>query len=141
MSYTVDEIYAPLLDLLKQSFGGIAETVDSYHGEVQDIVDQAPQLAVAFPAVFLLYGGATFEGRSALVENFTALVVYVAKDVRGGDHLRIAAHAMIEAGKAAISGNNLGLNIAHFRPGPVRHIRTVREFSIYTQQFTTWFTR
>ena len=138
--YTIDGIHAAMLAVMKASaLKNVCKTIDTYAGEVQDVVDQADQLLITPPAALLLYGGSTFAGKTGLLQdNFNLVIVYLAKDLRGGKDLEAGMYAMIEAGKT-LHGSNLGLQISPLKPVAIRMVKVGKTYSIYQHQIQTFF--
>ncbi len=140
--YTIDQIHTAALDLLKakgSKVSALARTIDTFHGEVQDILDQASQLIVAMPACWVLYAGSTFEGQTnQLQDNFNLMVVYMVKELRS-DVQKATMYALLEAGKKDLHGNNLGLYINPLKPVAIRQVKITREYAVYSHQLQTFF--
>jgi hypothetical protein len=117
-----------------------AKTIDLYDGEAQDIASLVPQMTGTPPLCLACYGGSTFSGfTGSQIENFTLLLVYVVKDVNNKGKRLKAIDAMKSAAIEQLMGDNLGLDINPLVPGPVRMQLVTREFSVYSHQFSTFF--
>src|SRR5574340_57957 len=86
MNYTIDQIHTAALDTLRakgSALSALAKTIDTFRGEAQDILDQAPELIAAMPAAWVLYAGSTFEGQTNMLQdNFNLMIVYMVQELR-----------------------------------------------------------
>lgn len=142
MPYTIDDIHAAVLAQLIEpgsNISALCKTIDTFHGEAQDILDRADELITAMPACWVLYAGSTFDGRtSALQDNFNIMLVYMVRDIRA-DEQRASIYSLIEAGKRDLHGHNLGLYINPLRPGAIRMVRVTSRYAVYSHQLSTFF--
>lgn len=142
MSYKIEDIEDAIVNALKASpLAAIAKTIDSYHGEIDTIIDQVKQLTMPMPAVYVLYAGSVFTepANRSYDDEQTFTIIFIAKDLRGNEKLRAAIYPMIEAGKTALIDNNLNLNIEPLHPLRVEATFVTRAFSIYSFDIKTSF--
>jgi hypothetical protein len=139
---SIETIHAAALSELASSLSGICPTIDTYHGEVRDIIAQAAQMSISFPAALLLYDGSTFamDANRSYTETHDIVVVFIARDLRGGSELKSGMHALLEAGKAALIDKNLGLSdISPLKPVQIRREVVTQTYSVYSLKLRTWF--
>jgi len=142
----LDALYDAALAALKQTpLKGICSTIEFYHGEAQDIVEDVKQMTDDFPAAYLLYGGSAFstEGNNPPIDEHTLSRVQVAADVRGDADLRVMMHKMLKIvrtrGGTVLIDNQFGLDIAPLKIVRVAPLRVTKLFSIYQANFQTTF--
>lgn len=135
MPYDIEDIEDAILTVLKNSdLADIAKTIDSYHGEVEDLVNDAKTMIVPLPAVFVVYGGSTFDepANMSFDDEMYFSIVFVAKDLRGRASLRTGIYAMLKIAKSEMIGNDLGFNdIEPLRPVRIEPLVVTKALSIY----------
>ena len=140
MAYTIADIEDSIVDALKASgLAAIAKTIDSYHGEIEDLVGEAKKLLIPLPAVFVLYGGSQFDetaNRSFDDEQIFTVVV-VARDLRGRASLRTGVYDILEELKNTLIDNNLDLDIEPLHPIRIDPLAITKGLSIYGFDFKT----
>lgn len=142
MSYKIEDIEDAIVNALKASpLAAIVKTIDSYHGEIDTIIEQVKQLTIPLPAVYVLYAGSDFPETANLSfdDNLTFTVVSIAKDLRGKEKLRAAIYPILDTLKETLIGNNLNLNIEPLKPKRIEATLVTRLFSIYSFDIETSF--
>ncbi|MFH2011682.1 MAG: phage protein Gp37 [Pseudomonadota bacterium] len=135
MAYTIADIEDAIVDALKDSgLADIANTIDSYHGEVEDLVGEVKRLIIPLPAIFVLYGGSQFDetANRSFDDEQTFTIISIAKDLRGrGTSLRTGIYEMIEIQKTTLIDNNLDLDIEPLHPIRIDPLAITKGLSIY----------
>jgi len=140
--YTIAEIEDAIVAALKASpLQDICRTIDAYHGEIDDLAGEVKQLLVQMPAVFVLYAGSRFgeTANRSFDDEMTFTCVAVAKDLRGRAHLRAGIYEILEALKAALIDQDLGLDIEPLHPIGIEATMVTRAVSIYSFDIRTGF--
>ena len=132
---------AILAELNASGLASVCKTIDNYHGQIDDLVADVQQLILPLPAAFVLYQQSTFsgQGNNPYFDEQTFSVLFIAKDLRGGDSLEASMYAMIEAGKTALIDKTLNLDIHPLQPVGIRAIKVTKLFSIYGFDVKTLF--
>lgn len=142
MSYTIEDIEDAIVNELKaSSLNALCKTIESYHGEIDTIIEQVKQLTIPMPTVYVLYTGSDFPETANLSfdDNQTFTIVSIAKDLRGNENLRAAIYPILDALKDALIGNNLNLDIEPLKPKRIEATMVTRLFSIYSFDIETSF--
>lgn len=140
--YTIQNIEDAIVNAFKASpLNALCKTIDSYHGEIDDLVAKIGQLTVPLPAVYVIYSGSVFNesANRSFDDEMTFTTVFIAKDLRGNEKLKAAIYPMIEAGKTALIDNNLNLDIEPFHPIRIEATLITKAFSIYSMDAKTSF--
>jgi len=141
VSYKIADIEDKIVDALKSALTGICDTVESYHGEIDDLVSDIQKLSVKLPATFVLYAGSKFSepANRSYDEEQAYTIIFIAKNLRGNKNLRAAIYPMIDAGKNALKDNNLGLDIKPLHPLRVAALLILKTYSVYGLDVKTSF--
>ncbi len=141
MGYDTDKLHDAVLQQARAQMSGVCNTIDTYHGEVRDIVTMLQQLPISYPACLVLYDGSTFSetARRSYTETWSLLLVLIAKDLRGGADLKDSMYSVLKAAKAAFIDQNLGLEINPLKPKQIKRELVTRDFSIYSFSLSTFF--
>jgi len=141
--YTISQIHDALVAELKGSsaLAALCKTIDSYHGEIDDLVRKVAELIVPLPAVYVLYGGSRYEedANRSYTEEMEFTVIAIAKDLRGNEKLKAAMYPILEETKTALIDNDLDLDIEPIHPVRIEMLLTTKEFSIYGFDIKTSF--
>ena len=140
--YMISEIEDKIITALQGSgLVDICKTISSYHGEIDDIVAEVMQLKISMPAALVLYGGSRFDetANRSFDDEMQFSIVFIAKDLRGRENLKTGIYAMLEAAKATLVDNDLGLNIEPLHPISIEAAMITKLFSIYVFDIKTSF--
>lgn len=140
--YKIQQIEdAILLALRSSTLQSVCRTIDTYHGEIEDLVSQVGQMTVSMPAAFVHYKGSQFteSANRSFDDEQTFAIVLIAKDLRGDKELRAGIYQMLEIVKSALIDNNLNMNIEPLHPMEIYLIATSRAFSIMGFDIKTSF--
>ena len=118
-----------------------AKLVETYAGQLEAEMDKLP---IAFPAVFVAYGGSTLDWVDGRSFNDTPVisVIVASKDLRGPKDLRggeYGCYRMIKDILAAISNETFSLEILPMKPVKVSLIFISRTMAAYGIDFQTNF--
>lgn len=131
-----------IVEALKDALGSACKTVDSYHGEIDNLIDKVGQLTVPLPAAFVLYGGSIFtEGANMSFDDTpTFKVVFIAKDLRSDRvNRRDGIYELRETALGALVNNDLGLDIRPLVPRKMEAIVVTSVVSCYGLDLETWY--
>lgn len=140
MAYAITDIEDAILTVLQASdLADIARTIDSYHGEIDDLVREVRSLTVPLPAVFVLYAGSVFDeaANRSFDDEQAFTVVAVARSLRSRSELREGMYDLLEAIKASLIDNNLGLDIEPLHPLRIEAALVAKDLSVYGLDFKT----
>jgi phage gp37-like protein len=140
MGYTIADIEDAILTVLQASdLADVARTIDSYHGEIDDLVKEVRSLTVPLPAVFVLYAGSVFDeaANRSFDDEQAFTVVAVARSLRSRSELRDGMYDLLEEIKAALIDNNLGLDIEPLHPLRIEAALVAKDLSVYGFDFKT----
>jgi phage gp37-like protein len=140
MAYAIADIEDAILTVLQASaLADVARTIDSYHGEIDDLVREVRSLTVPLPAVFVLYAGSVFDeaANRSFDDEQAFTVVAVARSLRSRAELRDGMYDLLEAIKAALIDNNLGLDIEPLHPVRIEAALVAKDLSVYGLDFKT----
>ncbi|TAN40793.1 MAG: DUF1834 family protein [Nitrospirae bacterium] len=142
MGYDIKTIEDAILAALKaEPLLTSAKTIDTYHGEIEDFIQQIPQLTIPLPAVLVHYTGSVYEAVS--IEEYdetpTFTLILIAQDRRGKAKLRTGIYDLLTACKSILRGNNLGLQIGKLKPVRTYIITTTKTISAYGFDLSTYF--
>lgn len=140
MGYTIADIEDAILTVLQASdLADIARTIDSYHGEIDELVREVRSLTVPLPAVFVLYAGSVFDeaANRSFDDEQAFTVVAVARSLRSRAELRDGMYDLLEQIKAALIDNNLGLDIEPLHPLRIEAALVAKDLSVYGLDFKT----
>jgi len=132
---TIAEIEDAILAALKASdLAGVCKTIDTYHGELDDLVKEINRLTIPFPAVLVLYGGSAFSepANRSYDEEPVFTVLHIAKDLRGRSALRDGIYEMLEITRETLIDKNLGLDIEPLHPVSIAAVMVTGLLSIYS---------
>lgn len=140
-AYTIEAIEDKILAALKASALATAcKTVDTYHGEVDELVQELKKLIITLPATFVLFAGSKFTGSGSYDDEMQFSIVFIAKDLRGRDSLRTGMYALLEIAKSTLINNDLGCkDIEPLHPESIAPILVTKEFSVYVFDMKTSF--
>lgn len=131
--------------LAASDLASVCKTIDSYHGEIGDIVEELKTLSIPLPAALVCYTGSGFNERTerSFDDKPIFAVISIAKDLRGRGNLRTGIYEMIEMEKDLLINNALGLEsyIDPLRPVNIEALAITKVFSIYGFKVQTFFTR
>lgn len=105
---SITDIAAEILEQLATIEG--VRTCSAWHGEVADVIKNAPRL----PALFLVYGGCTFYPKEVLGAGVIAghndlwTVVVCGKDLSAKDAAAPTCYGLIEEVRTALTGFKAG---------------------------------
>jgi phage gp37-like protein len=142
MAYSIADIEDAIVKALQDSdLADIAKTIDSYHGEIDDLVAEVKRLTVPIPAVFVLYAGSSFDeaANRSFDDEQTFTVVCVAKSLRSRAALREGMYDLLEAVKTALIDENLDLDIEPLHPVSIEASMVTKELSVYAFHIKTSF--
>ncbi len=139
--HTIQDIEDGILGAIRgSSLASSAKTIDTYHGEVDSLVDELKRLTIQLPAIFVLYGGSHFtETANRSYDDAPVFtVVAIARDLRGRDQLRIGMYAILEVLKETLIDNDLGYrDISPLHPISIEPLLVTKEFSVYALDLRT----
>jgi phage gp37-like protein len=142
MGYAIETIEDAILAALEAStLATTCKTIDTYHGEIDDLVKELKQLIIPLPATFVLYAGSRFTepaNRSYDDEQYYTIVC-IAKDLRGRESLRTGIYDILEIIKATLIDSNLGLDIEPLHPVTIEATMITQQFSLYSFDIKTSF--
>ncbi len=142
MSYDIDVIEDKIVEALKGSdLGGIARTIDSYHGEIEDLIAEVQQMIAPVPAVYVLYSGSEFaeHANRSYDERPVFSIVVVAKSLRSRGDLKDSIYSMLKIVKTALIDKDFDLDIDPLNPLKVEAVLVLKVFSVYKFDVRTWF--
>jgi phage gp37-like protein len=142
MVYSIADIEDAIVEALQGSgLAAIAKTIDSYHGEIDDLVKEVRSLTVPLPAVFVLYAGSVFDeaANRSFDDEQTFVVVAVAKSLRSRADLREGMYDLLEAVKTALIDQDLDLDIEPLHPVSIEASLVTKEISVYAFHLKTGF--
>jgi phage gp37-like protein len=140
LSYTITEIEDAIVAQLKASdLIHVCKTIDSYGGELDDLITEAETLIIPFPVTLALFSGSIFDevANRSFDEELTFTMVNMAKSLRSRAQVKTGIYEILEIEKAVLKNNNLGLNIEPLHPKKIEAILSTKIFSIYTFDFKT----
>jgi phage gp37-like protein len=140
MAYAIADIEDAIVEALQASdLATVARTIDSYHGEIDDLVKEVRSLTVPLPAVFVLYAGSLFDetANRSFDDEQTFTVVCVAKSLRSRAALRDGMYDLLEAVKTALIDQNLDLDIEPLHPVRIEAALVAKDLSVYGLDFKT----
>lgn len=117
-------------------------TLETYAGQLEDEIDK---LVLSFPAVFVAYQGSSFEWVDGETYNETAefVALVAAKNLKSGAAIRTdpvsGAYRLIKDVAAALTNQNLGLDIERLRPTQRSLVYSSKTAIIYGLNFQTNF--
>ncbi len=139
--HTIQDIEDGILTAIRgSSLADVVRNIDTYHGEVDSLVDELKRLTIQLPAIFVLYGGSFFNetANRSYDDEPVFTVVAIAKDLRGRDQLRLGMYAILEVLKETLIDNDLGYrDIAPLHPISIESLLVTKEFSIYALDLRT----
>jgi phage gp37-like protein len=118
------------------------KTLETYAGQLEDEIEKLPLL---FPAVFVVYKGSGFEWVDGALYNETVefTVLAAAKNLKSPEAARkdpsTGAYKLVKDVLAALTNQNLALDIEHLRPIRTDLIHTSKTVVIYGLDFQTSF--
>lgn len=143
--YTVEDIEDFILAALKSStLAQTVKTIETYHGELEMLMEEIKRLTVSLPACFVLYGGSKFTetANRSYDDEPTYTIVLISKDLRGRSQLRTGMYAMLEIVKDTLIDNDFGCkNIEPLHPVAIEPVLVTKEFSVYAFDVKTLFSR
>lgn len=140
MAYAIADIEDAIVTALTGSdLADIAKTIDSYHGEIDDLVGEAKRLTVLLPAVFVLYAGSLFDEKAnrSFDDEQKFTVVVIAKNLRSRGAQRDGMYEILEELKAVLIDNNLDLDIEPLHPLKIEASMVAKGLSIYSFDLKT----
>lgn len=143
MSYTISQIHDAIVDELKGSatLASLCKTIDSYHGEIDDLISQVAQLMVPMPAVYVLYDGTNYEevANRSYDKALSFTIIAITKDLRGNEKLKAAMIPILDELETVLIDNNLDLDIEPLHPQRIEASLITKLFSIYSFDLKTSF--
>ncbi len=142
MAYAIADIEDAIVAALKASpLQNICRTIDTYHGEIDDLVGEVRRLTVPLPAVFVLYTGSVFDEKAnrSFDDEQTFTIVAVARSLRSRAELREGMYEILEAVKAALIDKDLDLAIEPLHPISIEASLVTKEISVYSFDIRTSF--
>ena len=143
MTYPISEIHDAIANELQGTAGlsALCKTIAGYHGELDDLIGQASQLIIPLPAVYVLYGGSTFDesANRSFDDEMEFTIIAIAKDLRGDQKLKAAMYPILEEIKTALIDNDLNLNIEPLHPIRIEPTLITKTFSVYSFDIKTMF--
>ena len=143
--HTIEEIEDRILAELRASaLSSTVKNINTYHGEMDSLVEELRQLTIMLPAVFVLYGGSQFSetANRSYDDEPVFTIVAIAKDLRGRDKRRTGMYAILEALKDTLIDNDLGFkDTGPLKPISIEAILITQEFSVYALDLRTIFSR
>lgn len=131
---------------LRAGLGKMVREVTSYAGELDD---DLPNAIRAFPAAWVTFGGIGKTepygtGRQKLKATGQFVVMVGSRNLRGGSAARQGvdgpgSHRLVQAVRMLLSQQDLGLPIAHLKPGRVRTLFNSRIENAALQVFACEF--
>lgn len=141
MGYTITQIEDAIVTNLQGSaqLSALCKTIESYHGEIDDLVSQASQLIMPLPAVYVLYGGSVYDetANRSYDDEMDFTVIAIAKDLRGDQKLKAAMYPILEEVKTVLIDNDLDLDIEPIHPVRIEPTLITKLFSIYSFDIKT----
>jgi len=142
----ITAIEEALITRLQSGLGRMVTEVASYAGELDD---DLPTVVRRFPAVWVTFGGISkTEPYGASKDKFKAtgqfVVMVGSRNLRGGSAARqgrdgIGTNQLVMAVRKLLNQQDLGLEIAHFKPGKVRTLYNTRIEGAALQVFACEF--
>lgn len=142
----ITAIEEAMIARLQAGLGRMVTEVTSYAGELDD---DLPTVIRRFPAAWVTFGGVSkTEPYGASKDKFKAtgqfVVMVGARNLRGGSAARqgrdgIGTHQLVMAVRRLLNQQDLGLEIAHLKPGKVRTLYNTRIDGTALQVFTCEF--
>jgi phage gp37-like protein len=142
MAYLIATVEDAIVEALKGSdLAAIARTIDSYHGEIDDLVAEVKRITVPLPAVFVLYAGSVFNeaANRSFDDEQTFTIVCVAKSLRSRADLRGGMYDLLEVVKTALIDENLDLDIEPLHPVSIDPALVTKEISVYAFHIKTGY--
>lgn len=141
--YTIAQIEDAIVVELQASavLTALNTTIDSYHGEIDDLVKMSGQLTIKLPAIYVLFGGAAYSepANRSYDKELSFTVIAIAKDLRGDDKLKAAMYPILQEIEAVLVDNALDIDIEPMHPLRVEPELITKLFSIYSFDFKTSF--
>jgi phage gp37-like protein len=117
------------------------KTCETYAGQMEGEIERMP---VRFPAVYVVYGGSTFEEIDG--PNHREIVGFsimaCAKDLRGNEAIRKeegGAYGLVNDVLEKLTNENFGLDIEKLRPVKVSLVFISKIMAVYGIDFQTGF--
>ena len=119
------------------------KTCETYAGQMEGEIERLP---VRFPAVFVVYGGSSFEWvdgpNHREIVDFS--VMACAKDLRGNEAMRKeegGAYGLVNDVLEKLTNEDFGLDIERLRPVKVSLVFISKIMAVYGIDFQTGFDR
>ena len=145
-NYTITQIEDAIIDALKKSeMGSYCKKIDSYQIEGKDLEDQIRIFAGRLPCALVVYSKGDYShspGRRQDKE-MTFQILVCSESLRSPNEPRrgeTGTYKMLEDLRAALTGNNLGLDIIPLLPVSESAEANVKGFSAYSMEFKTKIT-
>ena len=140
MNYTVREIEEAILAALapvSTTGGGAARMVASYEGQFENAATGNAQMIVLYPAVLIAFLGSTFDPSCApTFERSMRFAVYCASANTGSELARRrGACALLDATRALLNHNSLGLDISPLIVESESVVTSSRSISVYVGEY------
>lgn len=144
MRYKIEDIEEAVMTALENGkTSESCKTIDSYHGEVDDLIDEfkAGRILKSLPAVFVLYAGSAFieSANRSFDEEMNFSVVLMARNLRDKKDLSGAMYPLIEGVKQDLIDNDFELNIEPAHPVSIEAVMVAKGLSIYRFDIKTSF--
>lgn len=144
MNYTIKQIEDAIISALSPltiSQGGAVKTLGSYEGQFEETVDGANQSISICPAVLVNYIGSTFKdvGSPHFDRELRFSVLHGASNLRSETKRRQDGYSLLEATKALLNNQTLGLGIDPLIIERETIIATTRKLTIFSAEYRTSF--
>ncbi len=129
--------------LAGSDLAAICKSIETYHGEVEDLVAELKTSPLSPPAVRVCYVGSGFDeaANRSWDDEATFAVITIAKDLRGRGALRTGVYEMLEIEKDTLINSNLGLDIRPLNPVNIEALVINPTVSVFGFRVNTIFAR
>jgi len=138
MALTIAQIEDAIIAALQASdLADVCKTIDTYGGEIEDLMREVATLIIPLPAVFVLYMGSKLSepANRSYDDELTFGLVAITKSLRGRADLRTGMYEILEIlkTKGLLIDNNLGLEpkIEPLKPDTIEVILATKIFYAY----------
>lgn len=140
MALTIAAIEDEIVAALQAStLSETCKKIDSYSGQIDDLIKEVASMIIGLPAVYVLYFGSRFSevANRSFDDEMIFTVVSIAKSLRGRAELRTGIYEMLEVEKTTLINNNLGLNIEPLHPQTIEPAMITNQFSVFSFDLKT----
>ena len=119
--------------------GAVVKTLGSYEGQFEEAVDADNQLLVVTPAVLVTYVGSMFDPDSGpyFDRSLTFAVMHGSSNLQSETKRRADVYSMLEATRALLNNNDLGLAIMPLYIEQEKIVASSRHLTVYSAQYQT----